>query len=326
VDRILVRVWSEFGEQSARMLGRHQYHLNELSEMPAVGDWVALVKLPHEEYPIVHALLPRRSKFSRQAAGKATQEQVVAANIDTALIVNGLDGDLNFRRIERYLALCKLGNVDPVLVLNKADLCSDLDSIRQQIQLLAPEVKIVVLSTLTGLGMDQLAALLVSGKTLALLGSSGVGKSSIVNHLLGETTLKTTSVRVKDSRGRHTTTYRQLFLLDNGALLIDTPGLRELHLWNEQEEDIDSFDDIEELSSQCRFTNCTHEREPHCAVRKAISDGTMTESRYQSYLKLQAENASQQIRQEEHLRREHEKKLHGMYRKKQQEKRKKPGF
>jgi len=277
------------GELSATLAGRFRHDAADGGAYPTVGDWVAVQAQPQERKAIIHALLPRRSCFSRKVAGGKTEEQVVAANVDTVFLVSGLDGDFNVRRIERYLSPAWDSGANPVIVLNKADLCGDLDGRVAEVEAVAFGVPVLTTSAADGAGMVALRTHAGPGKTAAFLGSSGVGKSSLINALLGTERQKVVTVRDDDSRGRHTTTRRELILLPGGGLVIDTPGMRELQLWADEEGMRHTFADVEDLAAQCRFRDCGHGNEPGCAVREAIEEGVLEAGRYQSYLKQQRE-------------------------------------
>jgi ribosome biogenesis GTPase len=238
---------------------------------------------------IVEAVLPRRTFFSRRAAGRREDEQPIAANIDVVFLVCGLDGDFNLRRLERYLTLSAASGADPVIVLNKSDLCPDLDARLGETRAVARGTAIVTASTVAADGLGGVRAHLAYGRTIALLGSSGVGKSSIVNGLLDEERLPTGEVRADDSRGRHTTTHRELIPLPEGGALIDTPGMRELQLWAGEDSVDVVFDEIAELAAQCRYRDCRHAGEQGCAVREAVEDGSLDAARFTSYEKLRRE-------------------------------------
>lgn len=258
---------------------------------PAVGDWVAVKRRPGEARADIHAVLPRRTKFSRRAAGDQELEQIVAANIDLVLLVSGLDQNYNPARIQRFVVAARDSGATPVILLNKTDLHDDPQSVQREIETLVPGVEVLLTSTATRRGMKALLNLARPGMTVALLGSSGVGKSSITNLLARDDALPTGEVREKDSKGRHTTTRRELVLTPSGALLIDTPGLRELQLWDAAEGVQEAFSDVAELARRCRFTNCTHHNEPGCAVREAIAAGRLAEDRLTQYRKLNQELA-----------------------------------
>jgi ribosome biogenesis GTPase len=258
--------------------------------LPAVGDWVAAIPRPGEAAGIVHAVLPRRSRFSRKVAGGITDEQVLAANMDTVFLVCGLDGDFNLRRIERYLAPAYDSGASPVILLNKADLCQDLAARLAEVEAIAAGAPVHAISAADNQNIDAVCQYLATGRTAAFLGSSGVGKSTVINRLIGQDRQRTGEVRTHDSHGRHTTTHRELILLDGGGMVIDTPGMRELQLWSDDSAAVDeAFEDVERLARACRFRDCRHEAEPGCAIRVAIEDGTLDPGRYDNYLKLQRE-------------------------------------
>jgi ribosome biogenesis GTPase len=277
-------IWTEDGEVEATVSGRLRH---SFSEWPCVGDWVVL----RETAPVIDRVLDRKTKLSRKQPGKQTREQVLAANIDVLFIVSGLDRDYNPRRIERYLVLARESGARTVILLNKADLAEELalnlDRILSETGRLAPGDPVLALSALSGDGLQALPALLTPGETAALIGSSGVGKSTILNRLLGQERRRTHLVRTADDRGRHTTTSRELFVMPGGWLLMDLPGLRELQLWADPEQVDSSFSDIQELAMHCRFRDCTHTSEPGCAVQSAELDS----GRLANYRKLQRELA-----------------------------------
>jgi ribosome biogenesis GTPase / thiamine phosphate phosphatase len=273
-------VWSADGEMRARASGRLYYQHEVGAPVPAVGDWVGL------HGTTITSILPRRSAFIRKRAGLGSDEQVLAANVDTAFLLAGLDDDFSLRRLERYITTAWDSGAEPVVVLTKADLCPDVADAMLQVESVAVGVPVYPISNVTGIGVDELAALLRPGRTIVLLGSSGVGKSSLLNRLAGEELMRTSALAA-DGTGRHTTTHRELVQLPGGALAIDTPGLRELQFW---EGDIGAaFEDIEALAAECRFRDCAHAREPGCAVLAAVDDGTLALDRLRSWRKLQRE-------------------------------------
>ena len=285
---------------------------------PAVGDWVAYEPVPGEAKGRIRAVLPRRSTLLRKAAGDVTRAQVLAANVDTVFIVAGLDGDFNLRRLERYVTQVWNSGAEPILLLNKADVCEDVAGRLLAAEAAAPGVPVHALSAATGEGLPTLDGYLSRGRTVAFVGSSGVGKSTLVNHLLGADTLATQAVRASDSRGRHTTTARALFLRPAGGLVIDMPGLREFGVWEADEGLEETFGDLEALAPACRFRDCSHEDEPGCAVQAALAEGRLDPARYHHYLKLKKELAYLARRQDEAAafqQRRYEKALSKQYRK-----------
>lgn len=282
-------VYTEQGEHVAEVTGKFRHQATGIQDFPAVGDWVAIQLRAAEQKASIHAVLPRASKFSRKVAGSTTEEQVIAANVDTVFLISGLDGDFNLRRIERYLILGWESGATPVIVLNKADQCPNLEQHLAEVEAIALGVPVIALSAAQQQGIEQLNPYLQTGQTVALLGSSGVGKSTITNLLKGEPVQAVQAVRRGDDRGKHTTTQRQLIPLPSGALIIDTPGMRELQVWSGAEAIPETFSDIETLAQQCRFRNCQHEQEPGCAIQQALTNGQLKAERLLNYQKLQRE-------------------------------------
>lgn len=288
-QRQIYLIYTERGELSAEVSGKFRHNTLSRYDFPAVGDWVAVKIRAEEGRATIHAILPRKSHFSRKTAGELTEEQVIAANIDTLFLVNGLDRDFNLRRIERYLTLAWDSGANPVIVLNKADLCRNIEERMSAVESIAFGIPLYSVSAIKNQGLDALRKYISRGKTIALLGSSGVGKSTIINSLLGVNRQSVNHVREKNGRGRHITSFRELILVPTGGMIIDNPGMRELQLWTEEDGLQASFEDIEELAQKCRFRNCQHEHEPGCAVRKALEMGELDSKRFQNYLKLKKE-------------------------------------
>jgi ribosome biogenesis GTPase len=286
------RVFLETGECEASPAGRLRFD----DVLPAVGDWVA-ARAVDPQLALIDAVLPRTTRFSRRAAGTSINEQVLAANIDLALVVCALDHDSNLRRIERYLVLAAESRAEAVLLLNKADLCPDTASKAGAVRLLAPNLQTLILSAVET--VEPLRDL-VHGRTVVLLGSSGAGKSTIANGLLGVERQSTQPVRESDSRGRHTTTSRMLLPIPGGGALIDSPGMRELQLWAGQESLDDVFQEIALIAEECRFKDCTHSAEPDCAILAALDTGRLDSSRWASYQKLAAELRHRAVEQDIH--------------------------
>lgn len=284
-DRGVFTILAEAGQYQAEVSGKLRHQILGRVDYPAVGDWVVAELADTASRGIIHGLLPRRSAFIRRMAGGQSQGQVVAANADIAFLVSGLDREFKPRRIERYLTLACESGADPVILLNKADLHANPELARLQAEAVAPGVPVLLLSVVTRLGLDELHEFLEPGRTGVLLGSSGVGKSSIINALLGRDARKIAAVRETDGRGRHTTTHRQLMVLSSGAILIDTPGLREIQLLGGERALDRSFQDIADLAVSCRFRDCSHAGEPGCAVQRALAEGLLEMERYEGWLR-----------------------------------------
>ena len=283
------RIRTSMGEQNALVSGKFQFDAQSPSDYPAVGDYV-MASCADPDTAIIHQLLPRRSLFVRKAAGTSKTEQVVAANIDTVFLCMSLNNDFNLRRLERYLAVAWESGAEPVVVLTKADLCADLPQKQREVEAIAMGVDILTTSAMESDGYRQITPYITEGRTVAFVGSSGVGKSTLINRLLGGERLATGGLR-NDDKGRHTTTHRELLFLPGGAMVIDTPGMRELGMWNAASGVEQTFGDIEELAARCRFRNCSHSSEPGCAVRAALESGHLDTGRWQSYQKLKNENS-----------------------------------
>lgn len=287
--RELYRVINECGEIDASVSGKLAFNADDQTSFPAVGDWVMIDRVEGSTgKAIIHHILRRKSVLARQAAGTENTGQVIAANIDTIFICMSLNADFNIRRIERYLTIAWDSMATPVIVLTKSDLCDDLPLKLEAIASVSMGAVVITCSSQNGDGFDEINAYIGQGKTIAFVGSSGVGKSTLINRLMGQNVLATKAIREDDAKGRHTTTHRQLLLLPNGGIVIDTPGMRELQIYmggNLSK----TFEDIEEIAARCKFGDCSHSAEPGCSIRKAIEDGTLSEKRFESYQKLQRE-------------------------------------
>jgi len=296
------RVWTSEAELTVRFAGKIRHRAGCRADLPVVGDWVVVEPQP-DQRGVIHALLDRKSSFARNLPGRRKgkgreriEQQVIAANVDLVLIVCGLDRDYNLRRIERYLTLVGGSGAEAVVLLNKADLCTDPQACLAEVQNISAEAPVHLCMAKDQQQLEFLFEYLRTGRTLALLGSSGVGKSTILNGLLGEERQKIGEVSEAVGKGRHTTTHRELFQLPQGGILMDNPGMRELHLWGEENDLAESFVDIDALAAGCKFSDCAHQSEPACAVQKAVEQGVLNGSRLASYHKLKAELTSLQRR------------------------------
>jgi ribosome biogenesis GTPase / thiamine phosphate phosphatase len=292
----LYTVWTETEELLGEVAGKLRHEARGAEEFPAVGDWVVVAPRPVEGKATIHLVLPRRTAFVRRAAGGRDELQILASNVDTVFLVAGLDGDFNPRRVERALVLAWDSGAEPVVVLNKADLSADVAKRRRDMQVAAAGVPVLVVSAREGTGLDAFEPHLAPGRTIALLGSSGVGKSTLANRLLGGERIRTSAVREHDQRGRHTTTHREILALPGGALLLDTPGLREIQLWAGEDALGAAFSDVAALAAGCRFRDCRHEGEPGCAVAAAVVSGSLAEERLASHHKLERELEHHRVR------------------------------
>jgi ribosome biogenesis GTPase / thiamine phosphate phosphatase len=307
-QRNLYRLVAEAGELEGRISGRFA-HEAATGGYPVTGDWVAAEL--KDGIAVIAVVLPRATAFTRMAAGTAKDMQVVAANVDVALLAASLNADLNLRRLERYLATAYESGAEPVILLTKADACSNPEPLIESVRNIASSAPVLAISVRTGQGLAELSALLAPGKTAVLLGSSGVGKSTLVNALAGAERMATREVREDDARGRHTTTHRELILLPSGALILDTPGMRELALWDAEAGVAAAFAEttaqVELLAAGCRFRDCAHDQEPGCAVQAALAEGRLDPERWRSFQKLQRELAHT-VRREDPIAREAERK------------------
>ena len=299
-EKNFFRVWSLEGELTVRFTGRIRHKAGGRADLPVVGDWV-VIKPQSDHRGTIHALLERKSSFSRNLPGtrkgkERVEQQVIAANIDLVFIVSGLDRDFNLRRIERYLTLVGGSGANAVVLLNKTDLCKNPEERKAQVEEISGDSPVHLCMAKKTEQLEILLNYLQPGQTIALLGSSGVGKSTILNGLLGEERQKIGAVSESDGKGRHTTTHRELILFPEGGILMDNPGMRELHLWGEADDLVESFADIETLAQNCKFNDCRHKTEPGCAVIKAIEAGTLNSERLASYHKLKNELSNLQQR------------------------------
>ena len=280
---------TEEGQLQGEVSGKFRYGAAGIDAFPAVGDWVVMEPRPGSDMATIHAILPRRSRFSRKVAGALTQEQVVAANFDHVFIINSLNRDFNLRRLERYLTMAWESGAGPVIVMSKKDLCSEAAERIREVEAIAFGVPVHAVSAVTGEGMDEIRGYLKPGRTVVFLGSSGVGKSTLTNQLAGSEIMDVNGIREDDSRGRHTTNFRQLVVLPESGIVIDTPGMRELQLWDADEGLQGAFRDIDSIAEGCRFKDCRHHSEPGCAVKESIQAGLLPAERLESYRKLQKE-------------------------------------
>lgn len=282
-------VLTEYGEFQGEVSGKLLYFNHSSCDFPKVGDWVVLSLFKEESKVIIHDVLKRRNKFSRQSAGQKIGEQILAANIDTVFIVQSLDRNYNIKRIERYISMIYEMKAEPVILLNKSDLAGNAHEKLDEVRKIFPGIISFCLSSINNIGIKKLKETIKPGNTYMLIGSSGVGKSTIINCLAGQDILRTNEVREKDSKGKHTTTSRQMIILGNGGLLVDTPGMRGFKLWNTKSGVEETFNEIENFAKECHFADCTHTSEIKCEVINALKNGKISGERYESYLKLQKE-------------------------------------
>lgn len=277
------------GERVARLPGAMRHKTANVADLPAVGDWVALEAVAGERAAVVRRVLPRRTKLSRRAAGENDAEQVIAVNLDAVFVTTALNLDFNARRLERFLAVCRESGAAPVILLNKLDACPDPAPYVAQAEAVAGGAPVLCASAKTGAGLERLAGWLKPGSTVGFVGTSGVGKSTLVNRLLGVDKLRTRETRAHDERGKHTTTRRELFRLPGGAILLDTPGMREMQFWEAERGVAATFEEIDALAAACRFGNCAHGSEPGCAVKAGVESGAVSVERLEAWRKLKKE-------------------------------------
>lgn len=289
-DKHFYRIWTAEAEVSAQVTGKALHEARSTkSKLPKVGDWVAVKLLPNEQKAVIQAILPRRTQISRKMTGRDVEVQILATNIDTAFIVTAADASFNAARLERMLVMVHESGARGVVILNKIDLCDDLNIKLVDAARVAGDVLVLAVCALTGRGVKKLAGLIQPGQTVVFIGTSGVGKSSLINRLYGEDIQATMEVRANDAKGRHTTSWREMIFLPSGGVVIDTPGMREFHIWVAGEGLKETFPDIEDLSTRCHFRDCTHTQEKKCLVLEALSAGTLARERYDSFIKLQGE-------------------------------------
>ena len=289
-DKHFYRVWTVDAELTAQVTGKFIHESRrDHSVLPKVGDWVAIKLIPNEEKATIHAILPRTTQITRKTSGRNTAAQILATNIETVFLVTAADPTFNAARLERMLIMGHESGARPVIILNKIDLCDDLETKLAEATRAAGDALVLAVCALTGRGMKKLAALIKPSDTVAFIGTSGVGKSSLIIQLYGEDLMPTIEVRTQDSKGRHTTSWREMIFLPKGGVVIDTPGMREFHLWGASEGAKETFPEIEALAAGCHFRDCTHTKEKNCAVQTALANGTLPRDRHESFVKLQLE-------------------------------------
>jgi len=289
-DRHFFRVWTADAELLAQVTGKciHEARRSN-SKLPKVGDWVAVKLVPNEQKAVIHAILPRRTRLCRKLTDRGNTEHVLATNIDTALMVTAVDASFDASRLEQMLVMVRESGARPIVLLNKIDLCDDLKARIADAKRVAGETLVLTACALTGRGMKKLAQLIKPGDTAVFIGTSGVGKSSLINRLYGEDIQATVEVRTNDLKGRHTTSWREMIFLPQGGVVIDTPGMREFHIWIASEGSRQTFPEVDALAVRCHFRNCTHTKENQCAVIEALAGGTLPRERYDGFLKLHLE-------------------------------------
>ncbi len=289
-DKHFYRVWTADAELTAQVTGKFIHESRrDHSVLPKVGDWVAIKLVPNEEKAAIQAVLPRTTQITRKTSGRNTAAQILATNIETVFLVTAADPTFNAARLERMLVMGRESGARPVVILNKIDLCDDLETKLAAATQAAGDALVLAVCALTGRGMIKLSAQIKKGDTVAFIGTSGVGKSSLINRLYGEDLMPTVEVRTQDAKGRHTTSWREMIFLPKGGVVIDTPGMREFHLWGASEGAKETFPEIEALAAGCHFRDCTHTKEKDCAVLSAVAAGTLPRERHESFVKLRRE-------------------------------------
>lgn len=282
-------LYTSFGELTGEISGKFHFDTDERSDFPAVGDWVLFRPILDEGKAIIEKVFERKSKLGRKAAGIKTDEQIIAANIDYAFIVSSLNQELNPGRLERYLTLISDNNIEAVLIFSKSDLCTDAEKKISEAGSFAGDTKLHIVSSFENEGIEELSKYFEGNKTIAVVGSSGVGKSTLINVLTGEDSMEVSEISLYKDKGRHTTSHRELILIESGGMIIDTPGMRELQLWEGSDGISETFSDVEKYLGKCRFSDCRHDTEPGCAIKNVIESGELDERRFKSYIKLQRE-------------------------------------
>ena len=289
-DKHFYRVWTADAELTAQIIGKLMHEARgDHAQLPKVGDWVAVKLMPNEAKAMIQAILPRTTKIVRKTSGRDTAAQILATNIETVFLVTAADSTFNAARLERMLVMAHDSGARPVVVLNKIDLCDDLEVKLAEATQAAGDALVLAVCALTGRGIKKLSAQIKKGETIGFIGTSGVGKSSLINQLYGEDLMPTIEVRAQDSKGRHTTSWREMIFLPKGGVVIDTPGMREFHIWDASQGAKETFPEIEALASGCHFRDCTHTKEKDCAVLAAVAAGTLPYERHESFVKLQHE-------------------------------------
>ncbi len=289
-DKHFYRVWTADAELTAQIIGKLMHEARgDHSRLPKVGDWVAIKLVPNEAKALIQAILPRRTQIVRKTSGRESTAQILATNIETVFLVTAADSTFNAARLERMLVMAHDSGARPVVVLNKIDLCDDLDTKFAEAGRVAGDALVLAVCALTGRGVKKLAALIKPGDTVVFIGTSGVGKSSLINRLYGEDLMPTVEVRAQDAKGRHTTSWREMIFLPKGGVVIDTPGMREFHIWDASQGAKETFPEIEALAPGCHFRDCTHTKEKNCAVLAAVAAGTLPRERHENFVKLQRE-------------------------------------